>query len=265
MLHDLQDRFAGALFQELSAPLDQALAGDLGSADSGRLAVYRNTVQGSLIGVLRAAFPMTETMAGRDNFAFAARRFVSARPPREARLLTYGVEFPAWLAAFGPAKPQPWLAELARLEWACNEALFAADAEPLAPERLTALSADAVGELGFVMHPSVRLVRSDFAIDRLWRVLHEGRPAPDPRAAAETVLVLRPDLQVVRLLLGKGEAVLIEHLLSGATLALAAEAALVAEPGLDLQAVLFRHLRERSFCDLRYTATVPDAGDRGLE
>ncbi len=252
MLPDLQERFARSLMTSPDADFDAALVAaiDEGAiAKDERLAVYRNNVQISLIGVLSAAFPVTSELAGKDNFAFAARRFLRAHPPSEARLLTYGADFPAWLAAFTPATKQPWLAQMARLEWARNEALFAADAAPLDPKVLAEQPADAVMSLRFVAHPATRLIVSDFALHSLWQAHEEGLAFPDPQSAPETILVLRPDLEVAQLSLSLGEKRLAEVLLAGATLGNAAEAALAAEPSLDLQAALFRHLRHGSFAD----------------
>ncbi|MEQ8651257.1 MAG: DNA-binding domain-containing protein [Kiloniellales bacterium] len=250
MLPDLQARFAESLTTAPGSPFDQALTDQLEEsaiAKDERLAVYRNNVQISLIGVLRAAFPVTAELADSDNFTFAARRFLAEHPPSEARLLTYGAKFPGWLAAFTPAAKQPWLAEMARLEWALNEALFAADAEPLDPNILTQQDPAAVMSLRFAAHPATRLIESAYALHSLWRAREEGVDLPDPRRAAETVLVLRPDLQVTQLCLSRGEAQLAKTLLAGETLGVAAEAALTAEPTLDLQAALFRHLRHGSF------------------
>lgn len=250
MLPDLQARFAESLTAPPDAAFDQALTAAIGEsalAKDDRLAVYRNNVQISLIGILRAAFPVTSDLAGAENFTFAARRFLCEQPPTEARLLTYGAAFPAWLAGFNPAAGQPWLAEMARLEWARNEALFAADADPLDPGILTQQDPAAVMSLRFQPHPATRLIASGFALHALWQARQEARALPDPESAAETVLVLRPDLVVTQLCLSPGEARLTRVLLAGETLGSAAEAALTAEPTLDLQAALFRHLRHGSF------------------
>ncbi len=250
MLPDLQARFTESLFQPPGSDFEAALTAEIalsGIATEERLAVYRNNVQISLISVLEAAFPVTATLAGHENFAFASRRFIAEKPPAEARLLAYGADFPAWLSAFKPAAKQPWLAEMARLEWARNEALFAADADPLDPNILTQQDPAEVMALRFQAHPATRLVYSAFALNGLWRAVQEEGALPDPNSAAETVLVLRPHLEVTQLSLSPGEARLAEALLTGKTLGEAAEAALADEPALDLQAALFRHLRHGSF------------------
>jgi len=211
-----------------------------------RFACYSTNVTGGLVEVLEAAFPATSRLAGGQNFRFAASRFLRAHPPAEPRLLAYGGDFPAWLAGFKPAAAQPWLAEVARLEWARNEALFAADATPLKPEALAGIAPDAVPGLRFTPHPSLRLLRSDFPIHDLWlgerplaQVLEQG--------GAQDVLVLRPAFQVVQLPVARGDAVLLATLGAGASLAEAAGAALAETADLDLQQTLFGHLVRGSF------------------
>jgi hypothetical protein len=247
MLRELQGDFARALLDH-EAPLPDGLISDrLGAAD--RFSAYRNNVVVSLVDVLAAAFPATEIAAGYANIRYAASLFVRAHPPRQARLLAYGAEFPDWLARFRPAQAKPWLAELARLEWARNEALFAADADPIKVETLAGLPPESIPALRFDLLPSTRLVASDWPIHSLWQaVLDSGEPPkPAPERRAQQVLVLRPGLSVKQLALEPGDAALLGALHAGETFATAAEAALAAEAECDLQQLLLGHLVRGSF------------------
>ena len=49
-------------------------------------------------------FPAVERLVGEEFFAGMAREFVMAHPPRSPLLLTYGDEFPDFIAAFEPAR-----------------------------------------------------------------------------------------------------------------------------------------------------------------
>lgn len=244
----LQARMRDALLGGETADLLASLTPGRFGAEAAFAAHARNVTAG-LVEVLAAAFPATSRAAGAENFRFAAARFARAHPPAEPRLLAYGAGFPAWLADFAPARGQPWLAELARLEWARAEALFAADATPLRAEDLAGLAPEAVPALRLRLHPSLRLVRSRYPLHALWRgeesaeVLLAGR-------GGEDVLVLRPAWLVTQLPLVPGDAALVAALGDGATLAEAAEAALAEAPGFDLQAALFGHLVRGSFAAL---------------
>ncbi len=255
MLRDIQAEFAQRLLNPRSDREDEALLVHLdetGIRREERLAVYRNNVQASLIEVLIAAYPVTAKLAGDKNFRFAASRFLRSDPPNQARLLAYGAGFADWVAAFEPAAGQPWLAEMARLEWARNEALFAADGDPLDAQILTKLSADEIPELVFLGHPATRMVHASYRLDRLWRAVQEGETGrQEPEAGDENILVLRPGLRVDQVALTPGDAALVEGLLAGKTLAEAAEAALAVEAGLDLQSILFGHLSRGTFAACR--------------
>lgn len=248
-LAELQEGLRAALLGGEAAGLLALIEPDRLPAEA-RLDCYRRNVSAGLVEVLAAAFPATLRHAGEANFRFAADRFLRTHPPAEPRLLAYGADFPDWLAGFAPARGKPWLAELARLEWARCEALFAADAPPLQPSSLAGVAPDAVAGLRFELHSSLRLLRADYPLHELW--LGEC-PAEEVLAAggAQDLLVLRPAWQVVQLPVARGDAVLLAALGAGATLGEAAGAALAEAADLDLQQTLFGHLVRGSFAAVR--------------
>lgn len=253
MLRELQEGFAQALLQQDVPPPAGLLSDRLSAAD--RFSAYRTNVVVSLVNVLAAAFPATQRAAGEDNFRYAASLFLRANPPRQARLLAYGAEFPLWLSLFKPALSKPWLAELARLEWARNEALFAADADPIRIEALAGLPPESIPALRFTLLPAARVIASAWPVHELWQQLQESDAAPvdPPERRAQQVLVLRPGLSVKQLPLEPGDAALLEALHAGETFATAAEAALAAEAQCDLQQLLLGHLVRGTFAAVHVT------------
>lgn len=247
MLPELQEEMRRALLGEDSAALLDRIESD-GIPAADRFAAYRNNVVASLVGVLEAAFPAVAAHAGAANFRFAASLFAKAHPPAEARLLAYGGSFPGWLAAFKPARAKPWLAELARLEWRRNEALFAADADPLTADALQGVAPDRIPALRFSLLPSLRLLRSDYPLADLWSAAQEGKVPPDAplEGGPQWLLVQRPQFAVQQFQLSPGDFALLRALGEGHSLAEAAEAALAEEATLDLQRALFGHLTRGS-------------------
>jgi hypothetical protein len=138
-----------------------------------RLSVYRNTFIASVTAALRLSYPAVHRLVGDDFFAGAASLFIAERPPRSACLDEYGADFPQFLARFPPATSVPYLADVARLEWAVNQALHAPDIAPLDLARLAALSPEDPACLRFVPHPSVGLVHADHPADAIWRAVIE--------------------------------------------------------------------------------------------
>jgi hypothetical protein len=136
-----------------------------------RLSVYRNTFVQTLIRALRLSYPAIDRLVGAEFFDAAALDFITAQPPRSAYLDEYGGDFPAFLERFAPAASVPYLADVARLEWAVSHALHAPDAPALAIASLGAVDAADYAEIRFEPHPSVGLVHTEFPADTIWRAV----------------------------------------------------------------------------------------------
>jgi len=136
-----------------------------------RLGIYRNNFVSNVTTALRLSYPAIHRLVGAEFFEGAAHIFISAEPPRRADLDAYGEGFPEFLAGFAPARALPYLASVARLEWAVNRALHAPDMEPLDLSRLAAIAAAEHGHVAFLPHPSVSLVAADHPVDEVWRAV----------------------------------------------------------------------------------------------
>lgn len=219
-----------------------------GSDPAQRFAVYRNNVTVSLMDALADSFPVTQQLAGEELFRAMAREFARRSPPRSPLLAEYGDAFPAFVAAFPPAAALPYLPDTARLELACARAYHAADADPVAPERVQALleDADALGTSRFTLHPSLYRVLSPWAVASLWAAYQraEDLDSVDP-AAGENVWIVRCGLQVAVLRMRAGDCHFADALQQGATFAEAAELALESDRDFDLSACLAVLLREQ--------------------
>lgn len=145
------------------------LADGIPAAD--RLAIYRNTYVAVLTRALRLSYPAIQRLVGDAFFEDAAQRFIAERPARSAWLDQYGEGFAEFLARCRGADAVPYLADVAALEWAVACALHAEDRAPLDLVRLTALNEDQQACATFVAHPSVRLVRTRFPADAIWRAV----------------------------------------------------------------------------------------------
>jgi hypothetical protein len=142
-----------------------------------RLNIYRNTFVTGVTKALRLAFPAVHRLVGADFFEGAAGLFIAQHPPRAAWLDEYGADFPEFLRDFQPAASLPYLAGVARLEWAVNRAIHAEDVEPLALARLADLTPDEQTRVSFVPHPSIALVCADHPADVIWRAVLDGDDA----------------------------------------------------------------------------------------
>jgi hypothetical protein len=217
-LRALQESFARAVLggdeDELLARLDPG--GDIARR---RVAVYRRAVTANLAGALRGAHPVVLRLVGDAFFHEAARRFAQATPPARGDLNRFGHGFGDFLASYAPASSLPWLADVARLEWACHEASMAGDGEPLDLAALGRVAPEAQGDLCFSLHPSVRVVRSAWPILAIWEANQPDRDGtPERESGEDWVLVWREAGEVRAVTLERPQAVFIEALAKGGRL-----------------------------------------------
>lgn len=243
MLPDLQATFhAGTIGRDAAAVA--ALANG-GMENGHRFGIYRNNIFQSLTGVLEAAFPTIRKLVGDENFAVLAHRFIAAHPPRRPQLYAYGSDFASFLAGFEPAVEElPFLPDLAQVEWAVNEAYFEADAEPLYADHLAGLAPNRYGRLRLNLHPTVRLIVSDWPVWDLWDA--DTLPEPWPEAA-QSVLVRRPANTVDVVMLTPGDFAFVSAAAGGETLGQAAASGAGADTAFDLATCLAGHLAGGTF------------------
>lgn len=232
-MSEFHDAFAAALAGD-AGPLARgwAPAADL----EARLSVYRNTIAKGCADALIAQFPTVLKLVGEPWLGAAAIAFADGHPPRQASLLTYGGDFPDWLATFPPAAGQPHLPAIARLDMLWTQAHLAADAPPLAAEALAALDEDGFTQLNAELHPAVRFAAFAFGAGALWQAMQaDVAPAAfEMDDTPQALLFVRPGLDIAHRLIGPGVLALLTACQARASLAEAAGAALAAEPDLTL-------------------------------
>lgn len=133
-----------------------------------RLAIYRNTALSALAEALRLSYPMTEKVVGTPFFDQTALAFVREHPPADPVLARYGAGFPAFLEALPSLAALPYLPDLARLEWAIDQAGYV----PSMKECSVTLETATV-----TLASSLRLLATATSAFPLWRVLHAGDDA----------------------------------------------------------------------------------------
>jgi hypothetical protein len=222
--------FAPALLDP-SLAIPPGLSDARGGPAERRFAVYRNNVVVSLTEAMATGFPVILKLVGEDFFRAMAGVFIRAHPPASPVLARYGAAFAEFLEAFEPVAHLPYLADVARLEFALREAYHAADAAPVVPD---ALAHPRLMEARLRLAPATRVVASPYPIHAIWRANTETG-APPAKGGAETVLVSRPDWDPWPRPIAPATARLILALLAGLPFAQALEAA---GDGIDLAATL---------------------------
>ena len=235
----LQERFTQALRDDAGA-VPQGVTSHNAARPAKRFHIYRNNVHASLIGVVRARFPVVERLVGEEFFRAMARIFVEAHPPLSPALFEYGGDFISFLEGFEPARELPYLPDVARLEWLRNLAYHAPDAEPLGPAALASVAPEDLPGLRLALHPSAQLFASDYPAVSIWEAnAREGETGLlGEGLGAEAALILRPHLEVLALRLGAGGHAFAAALGAAAPLAEAADAAACADDAFSLPEAL---------------------------
>jgi hypothetical protein len=175
-LHDLQQAFAACLLREAESTACAQIAED-GFSAAERLGIYRNTCRATLTQALRMTYPAVERLVGPDFFDMAAARFIDEHPARSGYLNEYGAEFAQFLASFSPAGALPYLADVARFEWALGAAANAEDVPALAAGMLARIDPACHAALRFEPHPSLRLLALAYPADRIADAVLSGDDA----------------------------------------------------------------------------------------
>ena len=223
-----------------------AVAGVAPAAE--RMDIYRRAIFANYRKALAATYPAVERNLGEADFAAAVDAYARAHPSVGGDLNDYGDTFGAFLAALPAAAERPWLADLARLEWAIDEVNRAADGVS-SPERvLEALAAIAPERLSGVtlnLAARCRLVASEYPIMRIWQISASEREG-DPRIATDEggdrLAVRRDPDGIVVERLPAGDFAWLAALATGGTLADAIDAAQSADPAFDLGRALYAQI-----------------------
>jgi hypothetical protein len=241
--------------RELQANFATALLRADGDVDA-RLAIYRNTVFANYRNALGASYRVVQQLVGVPFFHAAVDAYVQACPSAGGDLNVYGGSFGDFLATYPHALNLPYLPDVARLEWAIDEAGRAADLHGTPEALLAALGtipAERITALRFTLDPTCRFVASVYPVLRIWQVHQpgfEGDIAVPFGAATERLLVRREAGAAVIERLVPGDFALLRALADGDDLAAALDAAMAAEPTFDLGTALHTCIANRTLAEL---------------
>jgi hypothetical protein len=177
--------------------LEAIVVGDARASAVERLDVYANMYFFRIRDVLADYFPKLHGMLGAAAFHDLVTDYLVAHPSVHPSLRNVGHALPAFLA--GQAGREPWLGELAALEWARLDVFDRTDASPLARGALAALAPDAFADLALALVPAHEVVPTQHAVEETWRALEAGTTtvgAPPAAAAGHALLVWRRGVAV---------------------------------------------------------------------
>lgn len=189
-----------------------------------RLGVYSNAYRIRLAEALAANMPRLKELLGDEQFGTVAAAYVDAHPSQFASIRWFGDRLAQVLAQSHPS--QPWLAELARWEWALAASFDASDATPVGVECLATVAPDAWAGLQLQFHPSVQFLELATNAQALFKALADEETPPQAAMLdrPQPWLLWRQDLKTQYRSLESAEAVAIRIMRDGGTFGAMCEA-----------------------------------------
>lgn len=252
-LSELQLIFSDAL-RSSSAPT-QALLDEI--VDDGlrlqRFNVYRNNfvvLNGDALGEM---YPVIKRLVGDDAFRMLATAYVREYPPMERALLLYGEQFPEFLSVIPELSVAPYLADVARMEYAWTAAYHAEDIAGLDERQLNGLPTEALASLHLRPHPSMHCIRSSYPVYRIWTANQSDQPHEmiSLEDGPSYIVVIRPHSEVETREVSLATLIFLERLATGDTIGEAYTRAEEAESSFDLNGFFTRHLFDGTFCSIQ--------------
>ncbi len=193
MLHELQRQFFQGVFGQDETIVSRLLASDKLSAGE-RLAIYRGSVLGIHSTALSEIYPVCKRLVGTRFFEAMCRRYIPQHPASSPNLQDYGESLSGFIAEFEPARDLPYLADVARLEWAWHRAFHAADETGFDFSVVECLTEAQRSQVLFKLPFSGHLLASAYPIHRIWesnQAEYEGDASIDLQAGGVKLFVWR--------------------------------------------------------------------------
>src|SRR3989441_113585 len=160
--------------------IDEMFTGDEALPAVERLDIYANMYFYRLLDCLAEDYPKARAALGPAHFHHLVTDYLLRHPSEHPSLRPLGRHLPQFVASHPLAGGFPWLADLARLDWARADLFDAPDAPPLSRDALAALPQERAGEARFTMVPAFALLRFDHEVVRYWRGLDDAASGGSP-------------------------------------------------------------------------------------
>jgi len=259
LLHELQSRFADGILGEFAPDLTaHVIAGKVPTSITvdARLEIYRNNVFSNYRNALCDSYPVILRLLGAPLFQHAADTYIRSHPSVSGDLAEYGGDFADFLAGFEACAELLYLPDVARLEWAWDQAFHAADQPPPEPplhSRLQAMPPEQYPALCFKLHPSCRLLASAYPILKIWQVNqadYSGDQAVDLGEGGVRLLVSRSaDFTVAIMPLAAGDYAFLQAIIRERNLEEALETGLAADSEFNLGVAMEKFIAHESIVD----------------
>ena len=168
MLHELQEKFFNSVYQPESSIPELIKPGNLSVSE--QLAIYRESILGGMSKALAEVYPVCRQLVGDAFFDHMADAYVLQYVSTTADITCYGEQLAEFIENFEAAGSVPYLADVARLEWAWHRAINAADEPVLSARELNQVAGADYAGIRLQLQNSTTLLRSPYPILHIWQV-----------------------------------------------------------------------------------------------
>lgn len=162
----------------------QAIAGQTSNAYNPRgLQVYQANRAVLAERTLASTYPVIAQLIGGTSFEPLARHFWQLHPPLRGDMGQWGAKLPEFLAAAPQLAEEPFLADVARLEWALHQASTAPDAVLDAASFALLADTEDAPPTSLSFSPGVFLLASAYPVVSIINAHLQGQPTLDDAAA----------------------------------------------------------------------------------
>ena len=164
-LAEQQQSFLHALFDWPTGDAVVTLSAQLAPGAARGIWAYRTNGHVLAQRTLAVAYPVMVRLLGEESFEGLARALWHASPPSKGDLGLWGASLSEFVRASAQLRSEPFLADVAQLEWAMHECATARDAEPGAGlASLSMLTSQDPAHLRFKLAPGTLSFRSSWPV-----------------------------------------------------------------------------------------------------
>jgi hypothetical protein len=168
-LRDIQEAFHASIFQN-DTRLNNQITERNGLSGGTRLNIYRSSVLGIQTDALAAVYPVIQRLVGEPFFRTIGRDYLRKHPSPSGDLHQLGAQMSGFLAMLTAVSELPYLADVARLEWAWHRVFHAANDTDLDLQALANIPAEEQAGINFSLRNGAHLLESDYPVHRIWEV-----------------------------------------------------------------------------------------------
>jgi len=183
-LRDIQDAFHAAIFQN-----DKRLCSQIternGLAGDARINIYRSSVLGIQTDALAAVYPVIQRLIGEPFFRTMGRDYLQEHPSPSGDLHELGAQMAEFLTKLTTVSELPYLADVARLEWAWHRVFHAANDSDMDLQALASIPAEDQAAIIFSLRKGAHLLESNYPVHRIWEVNQEEYTGDEAVSLAE--------------------------------------------------------------------------------